>query len=56
MEPNGRAEFNEPVDHNMKLEGLVAEMVEDGRVHLLMVSDADDPNQASPLMETYLEL
>jgi len=56
MAPDGRAEFNEPVDHNMKLEGLVAEMVEDGRVHLLMVSDADDPNQASPLMETYLEL
>jgi hypothetical protein len=56
MEPDGSAEFNEPVDHHLKLEGLVAEVVEDGRVHLLMVSDADDPNQGSPLMETHLRL
>lgn len=56
MEPDGSAEFNEPVDHDLKLEGLVAEIVDDGRVHLLMVSDADDPDKASPLMETYLRL
>ncbi|MGH2775865.1 MAG: DUF6929 family protein [Actinomycetota bacterium] len=56
MEPDGSLEFNEPVDHDLKLEGLAADVGEDGRVHLLMVSDADNPDQPSPLMETYLRL
>ncbi len=56
MDPDGSLELNEPVDHNLKLEGLAADVGEDGRVHLLMVSDADDPDKASPLMETYLKL
>ena len=56
MEPDGTVEFNEPVDHDLKLEGLATDVGEDGRVHLIMVSDADNPDQASPLMETYLKL
>ncbi|MDQ3751485.1 MAG: hypothetical protein M3333_01135, partial [Actinomycetota bacterium] len=56
LDPDGSLELNEPVDHNLKLEGLAADVGEDGRVHLLMVSDADDPDKASPLMETYLKL
>lgn len=56
MEPDGSVEFNEPVDHDLKLEGLAVGVGEDGRVHVLMVSDADNPDQASPLMETYLKL
>jgi len=56
MSSNGTVEFNEPVDHDMKLEGLAADVLEDGRIRLLMVSDADDPDQPSPLMETHLSL
>jgi hypothetical protein len=56
MDPRGIVVFNEPVDHELKLEGLAARTTGDGRVHLLMVSDADDPDQPSPLMETYLRL
>jgi len=56
MSSDGTVEFNEPVDHDMKLEGLAADVLEDGRIHLLMVSDADDPDQPSPLMETHLSV
>lgn len=56
MSPDGTVEFNEPVDHDLKLEGLAADVLEDGRIRLLMVSDADDPDQPSPLMETHLSL
>ena len=54
MDSGGTVEFNEPVDHDMKLEGLVADVLQDGRIRLLMVSDADDPSKPSPLMETHL--
>jgi hypothetical protein len=54
MDPGGTVVFNEPVDHDMKLEGLVADVLQDGRIRLLMVSDADDPGRPSPLMETHL--
>jgi hypothetical protein len=56
MDSRAVIEFNEPVDHELKLEGLAARVLDDGRVHLLMVSDADDPDRPSPLMETYLTL
>ncbi|MGH2828507.1 MAG: DUF6929 family protein [Actinomycetota bacterium] len=56
MESDGTVSFNEPIDHELKLEGLVARVTDEGQVHLLMVSDADDPDSPSPLMETYLEL
>jgi hypothetical protein len=54
MDSDGTVEFNEPVDHELKLEGLAAEIQDDGRIRLLMVSDADDPDHPSPLMEAYL--
>jgi hypothetical protein len=56
MDSDGTVEFNEPVDHELKLEGLATEVLDDGRIRLLMVSDADDPDQPSPLMEAYLPL
>jgi hypothetical protein len=56
MNSDGAVEFNEPVDHELKLEGLAADVLEDGRIRLLMVSDADNPDQPSPLMETHLSL
>ena len=56
MASDGIIEFNEPVDHELKLEGLAAEILEDRRIRLLMVSDADDPDHPSPLMETHLSL
>jgi hypothetical protein len=56
MDSDGTVEFNEPVDHELKLEGLATEVLNGGRIRLLMVSDADDPNQPSPLMEAYLPL
>jgi hypothetical protein len=55
MDSDGTVEFNEPVDHELKLEGLATE-VGDRRIRLLMVSDADKPDQPSPLMEAYLPL
>ena len=34
MSPDGTVEFNEPVDHDMKLEGLAADVLEEeGRLH-----------------------
>lgn len=56
MESDGTVSFNEPIDHELKLEGLEARVTGEGRLQLLMVSDADDPDSPSPLMETYLEL
>ncbi len=56
MESDGKVSFNEPIDHELKLEGLAARATDEGRLQLLMVSDADDPDSPSPLMETYLEL
>ncbi|MGH2750634.1 MAG: DUF6929 family protein [Actinomycetota bacterium] len=55
MGSHGAVELNEPVDHHLKLEGLAARVTDDGRIHLLLVSDADDPDQPSPLMEAYLK-
>ena len=54
MNSDGTVEFNEPVDHELKLEGLAADVLKDGRIRLVMVSDSDDPDQPSPLMETHL--
>jgi hypothetical protein len=56
MESDGTVSFNEPIDHELKLEGLEATVTGEGRLQLLMVSDADDPGTPSPLMETFLEL
>jgi len=53
MDGAGAIVMNEPVDHALKLEGLSAR-VDNDEIHLLMVSDADDPALPSPLMETRL--
>jgi hypothetical protein len=42
------------VDAKVKLEGVDAR-VKRGRIHLLLVADADDPAVAAPPFETVLE-
>ncbi len=54
MDGAGAIVMNEPVDHALKLEGLSAR-VDNDEIHLLMVSDADDPDLPSPLMEAHLK-
>ena len=51
---DGSPMFLDGVDAKVKLEGVDAR-VEGGRIHLLLVADADDPEQAAPLFETVLE-
>lgn len=51
---DGSPMFLDGVDAKVKLEGVDAR-VEGGRIHLLLVADADDPAQAAPLFETVLE-
>jgi hypothetical protein len=53
--PDGSPLFLDMVDAKVKLEGVSARL-EGGRVHLLLVADADDPAVASPLLEAVLEL
>ncbi|HYO56509.1 DUF6929 family protein [Archangium sp.] len=54
LAPDGTPMFLDGVDAKVKLEGVDAR-VERGRIHLLLVADADDPDQAAPLFETVLE-
>jgi hypothetical protein len=54
LAPDGTPMFLDGVDAKVKLEGVDAR-VERGRIHLLLVADADDPGQAAPLFETVLE-
>ncbi|MCY1073413.1 DUF6929 family protein [Archangium lansingense] len=54
LAPDGTPMFLDGVDAKVKLEGVDAR-VEGGRIHLLLVADADDPTQAAPLFETVLE-
>ncbi|WNG43302.1 hypothetical protein F0U60_03735 [Archangium minus] len=54
LAPDGSPMFLDGVDAKVKLEGVDAR-VERGRIHLLLVADADDPAQAAPLFETVLE-
>jgi hypothetical protein len=51
---DGSPLFLDGVDAKVKLEGVDAR-VEGGRIHLLLVADADDPARAAPLFETVLE-
>lgn len=55
MDRDGSIVMSEPVDHDVKLEGLSAR-VDGERLHLLMVTDADNPSEPSPLLETYVDL
>lgn len=54
LAPDGSPMFLDGVDAKVKLEGVDAR-VERGRIHLLLVADADDPTQAAPLFEAVLE-
>jgi hypothetical protein len=51
---DGSPLFLDAIDAKVKLEGVDAR-VEGGRIHLLLVADADDPAIAAPLMEAVLE-
>ncbi|MFY2556253.1 DUF6929 family protein [Corallococcus terminator] len=55
LAPDGTPLFLDSVDAKVKLEGVDAR-VEGGRVHLLLVADADDPAVAAPLMEAVLDV
>ncbi|MCP3136516.1 DUF6929 family protein [Pyxidicoccus xibeiensis] len=55
LAPDGSPLFLDAVDAKVKLEGVDAR-VERGRVHLLLVADADDPAVAAPLMEAVLDV
>jgi hypothetical protein len=54
LAPDGSPLFMDVVDAKVKLEGVSAR-VEGGRVHLLLVADADDPAVPAPLLEAVLE-
>jgi hypothetical protein len=54
LAPDGSPLFLDGVDAKVKLEGVSAR-VEGGRVHLLLVADADDPAVPAPLLEAVLE-
>ncbi len=53
MDTAGNVEVVEPVDLDVKLEGLTARAGDNG-VQVLMVTDADDPEAPSPLLEANL--
>ncbi|MCP3063007.1 hypothetical protein LXT21_29950 [Myxococcus sp. K38C18041901] len=55
LAPDGTPLFLDVVDAKVKLEGVDAR-VEGGRVHLLLVADADDPSVAAPLLEAVLDV
>ena len=54
LAPDGTPLFLDGVDVKVKLEGVDARL-EAGRIHLLLVADADDPATAAPLFEAVLE-
>ncbi|WP_224240112.1 DUF6929 family protein [Hyalangium gracile] len=51
---DGSPLFLDAVDAKVKLEGVSARL-EGGRVHLLLVADADDPSVPAPLLEATVE-
>ncbi|MBN1206392.1 MAG: hypothetical protein JXB05_15880 [Myxococcaceae bacterium] len=54
LAPDGSPLFLDGIDAKVKLEGVSAR-AEGGRVHLLLVADADDPAVPAPLLEAVLE-
>lgn len=55
MTPDGDVSFVDEVDQPIKIEGLTAR-IEDDDISVLMVTDADDPDTPSPLLEARLPL
>ncbi|RKH34767.1 hypothetical protein D7Y13_03285 [Corallococcus praedator] len=53
LAPDGTPVYLDAVDAGVKLEGVDAR-VERGRIHLLLVADADDPSVPAPLLEAVL--
>ena len=53
MSPNGDVGWCEALDDPIKVEGVTGRLEDDGIV-VLMVEDADDPEQPSPLYEARL--
>lgn len=53
MERDGKVSMVEPVDLEVKIEGMTAMMVDDA-IRVLLVTDGDDPTSPSPLMEAML--
>ncbi|MBN9681903.1 MULTISPECIES: DUF6929 family protein [unclassified Corallococcus] len=53
LAPDGTPVYLDAVDAPVKLEGVDAR-VEGGRVHVLLVADADDPSVPAPLLEAAL--
>jgi hypothetical protein len=50
IDPHGDVIAAAPVDVKDKIEGLTARR-DGGRIHALLVTDADDPDKPSPLLE-----
>lgn len=55
LAPDGSPLFLDAVDARVKLEGVAA-WLEAGRIHLLLVADADDPTVPAPLYSAVLPL
>lgn len=55
MAPDGDVSFIDEVDKTIKIEGLTAR-IEDDAIQVLMVTDADNPDTPSPLLEARLPL
>ena len=55
MTRDGEVSFIDEVDQTIKIEGLTAR-IEDDDISVLMVTDADDPDTPSPLLEARLPL
>lgn len=53
IDPDGEVSMIEPVDLEVKIEGMTA-MIADDAIRVLLVTDGDDPGSPSPLMEAML--
>jgi len=51
---SGELERMEPLEPGAKVEGITATRVAGDRYELLLVADADDPKQPSPLLRAHL--
>ena len=55
MDQDGQVTLLEPVDLDVKIEGMTAMTAQDDGIRVLLVTDADDPATPSPLLEARLE-